>query len=144
MGAAPWWSDAGLTLVGLLVPVALAVISTWGLGRGPSVRPEGEGDHVSSPRPNAAQFDGQVGLHRARVGVRVVHYATALDLYREVWELGPAPRGWHLVRTSKVPLAYGRVPDALLLSGDIARQVLDYDRAAWPFLTDSRPDETIL
>ena len=140
MGAA----DLLVTLVGLCVPVAVAVASRWARSRWPVVRPEGEGAHVPSPIANPDWRAANSGLHRARVGVRVVHYATALDLYREVWELGPAPRGWHLVRSVKVALAYGRVPSSLLVSGDLVSNVQRFDADGWPFLTDSRPPETLL
>jgi len=72
--------------------------------------------------------------HAPSVGVKVVHYATRRNYTREVWVLGPAPRGWHLVSTSTQPLTGRNVPSEVLVCRDLAQTVDGLDRAGWPMV----------
>jgi len=134
--------DALLTLVGLAPAVILALGSLIRSIR--PVRPEGEGDHDMPQAINPDDLPALSARHKAVLGIKVVHYATHADFYRELWELGPHPRGWHLVAQSKAPLTGRNLPTPLLVCGDLANHVAMLNMNGWPASrTASWMDDTL-
>lgn len=133
--------DAAVTLVGLLVPLATAIV--WALSPILLHRPAGRPTDVMADPASQDDRARNSWKHAPVVGVKVLYFATHVNYYREVWQLGPAPRGWHRVAWSATPLTGRHLPSALLVSGDLADRVSEYNAGGWPFLTDDLEGGTL-
>lgn len=122
--------DHAVALLGAVATLCLAVGSLWSAIF--PARPEDkETDEMVQPL-DRDDLPELCSRNEAVVGIRVVHYATRIRYYRELWELGPKPRGWHLVATSSAPLTGRNVPSSLLVLGDVANSVAKLEMNGWP------------